>query len=197
MDIKFETDKFPFVQAKFFKKVQGRRKVRVIVMHTIESSETTKTAENTAHFFQITTSPASAHLCVDSDSIIQCVLDNDVAAGAPGVNRDGIHIEQAGRAEQTRAEWLDDFGKKLLEMSANAAAQYCLKYDIPVKKLTDEELRDGKKGIIGHVQASHVFKPNQGHFDPGPNFPWDVFIPLVQRHFDERLKKFQELQVVA
>ncbi len=192
MDIRFETDRFPFIKAKFFRPVVGsRRKVRLIVMHTIESQETNKTAENTAHFFQITTTPASAHICVDSDSIVQCVLDNDVAFGAPGVNRDGIHIEQAGRANQTRDQWLDAFGRQLLELSAEAAAQYCLKYDIPIRHLSDEELRNGAKGLIGHVQATNVFKPNNGHTDPGSNFPWDVFIPLVQRHFDERVQRLQ------
>ena len=195
MEIRFETDAFPFVQARFFRRIQGRRRVRVIVMHTIESPETNQIAENTANFFRTTTRRASAHVCVDNDSIVQCVLDNDVAAGAPGVNLDGIHIEQAGRAGQTASQWDDDFSRQMLEMSSNAAAQYCLKYDIPIKHLSDDELRNGAKGIIGHVQATRVFPPNAGHTDPGVNFPWDHFISRVQHHFDERLRRFQNGQL--
>ncbi len=168
-------------------------------MHSMEFPEKGDTAENVAWFFQNPKDKkgnpvqVSAHLCVDNDSIVQCVMDNNVAFAAPGVNHDGIHIEQAGFARQTRAEWLDPFGILMLNLSANAAAQYCLKYNIPVKHLTNVELKAGEKGIIGHVQATAVFKPNKGHTDPGTGFPWDHFMERVQHHFDERLTRFKNL----
>jgi N-acetyl-anhydromuramyl-L-alanine amidase AmpD len=199
MDFKFETDHFPVIKAKFFKEIPQKRNVRVIVMHSMESAEKGDTAENVARFFQNPKDKkgnpvkVSAHLCVDNNSIVQCVMDNNVAFSAPGVNNDGIHIEQAGFAKQTKTEWLDPFGVLMLDLSANAAAQYCLKYNIPVKHLSNEELKAGEKGIIGHVQATAVFKPNNGHTDPGSGFPWDHFIERVQHHFDERLKKFKNL----
>jgi len=119
------------------------------------------------------------------------VLDNDIAFAAPGVNSDGIHLELAGKAAQTEAQWLDEFGKLLLENAANAAAQYCLKYDIPVKHLTNDELRDKKnKGIIGQLQASKVFPPNAGHTDPGVHFPWEFFLGRVAHHHAALLEKF-------
>lgn len=199
MDFKFETDHFPVVKAKFFKEVPGKRNVRLVVMHSMEAPEKGNTAENVARFFQNPRDPkgnpvrASAHLCVDSDSIVQCVMDNNVAFAAPGVNNDGIHIEQAGFARQTRAEWLDPYGILMLNLSANVAAQYCLKYNIPVKHLSNAELKAGEKGIIGHSQATAIYKPNNGHTDPGTGFPWDSFMERVQFHFDERLKKFKTL----
>ena len=199
MDFKFETDHFPVVKAKFFREIKEKRNVRVIVMHSMEQLEKGDTAENVSRFFQNpkdkkgNTVKVSAHLCVDSDSIVQCVMDNNVAFSAPGVNKDGIHIEQAGFARQTKAEWLDPFGILMLNLSANAAAQYCLKYNIPVKHLSNAELKAGEKGIVGHVQATAVFKPNNGHTDPGTGFPWDHFIERVQHHFDERLAKFKNL----
>jgi N-acetyl-anhydromuramyl-L-alanine amidase AmpD len=193
MEFEFETDKFPVVKARNFRKVVEKRKVRVIVIHSMEAPEKDNTAENVAKFFQTTTSQVSAHLCIDNNSIVQCVFDNDVAFAAPGVNRDGIQLELAGFAKQTRDEWLDPYSTLVLENAANAAAQYCLKYDIPVKHLTNDELRTGQKGIIGHVQASQVFPPNAGHTDPGKNFPWDHFIERVKHHHTERLKKFGSL----
>ena len=188
----FETDKFPFIKAKHFRPgPAGRRAVRVVVIHSMESAETADTAENVAKMFQTSEREASAHLCIDSNSIVQCVLDNDIAFAAPGVNSDGIHLELAGKAAQTEAQWLDEFGKLLLENAANAAAQYCLKYDIPVKHLTNDELRDKKnKGIIGHVQASKVFPPNAGHTDPGAHFPWEFFVGRVAHHHAALLEKF-------
>ena len=187
MHFEFETDRFPVVMAKHFKDVTSKRAVRVIVIHSMEAPEKGETAENVARFFQNTERPASAHLCIDNNSIVQCVLDNDIAFAAPGANGDGIQLELAGFARQSRAEWLDPYGVLLLENAANAAAQYCLKYDIPVKHLTDEELKGGQKGIIGHVQASRVFKKSD-HTDPGEGFPWDHFLDRVNHHRAERLK---------
>ena len=176
----FETDSWPYVPARLQVKWDKKRPVRVIVMHDMEAPEKDKTAENVARYFQSAAAGGSAHICVDSDSIVQCVLDNNQAAGANGVNKDGIHVELAGYAEQTEAEWLDAYGLLMLERAAHAVAQYCMKYDIPAIQLTNEELVSGKKGIIGHYQASAVYKPNKGHNDPGNGFPWKFFLERVQ-----------------
>lgn len=187
MPLEFETDNFPFVKAKHFIKIAGKRHVRLIVIHSMEAFERDDTAENVAKFFQNPPKPASAHLCIDNNSIVQCVLDNNQAAAAPGANQDGIHLELAGFAKQTRDEWLDDYGKQLLDNAANAAGQYCLKYDIPVKRLTNEELGDREtKGFVSHAQVSEVFKKTD-HTDPGDGFPWDVFLEQVEQHRVERL----------
>jgi N-acetyl-anhydromuramyl-L-alanine amidase AmpD len=81
------------------------------------------------------------------------------------------------------------FSILVLENAANAAAQYCLKYNIPVKHLTNAELKSGQKGIVSHAQVSEVFKKSD-HTDPGKGFPWDHFIDRVQHHHTERLKRF-------
>lgn len=185
-----ETDIWPFVQAKFFKKVNGKRNVRLVVIHSVEGPESTKTAENVARYFQTTTRPASAHVCCDSDSIVQCVKDNDIAAAAPGANQDGIHIELAGYARQTKDEWLDPYGVLMLEKAANVAAQYCLKYDIQAKWLMNSELKAGTKGIVGHYQVSEVYG-RSNHTDPGVGFPQDWFMNRVLVNLIERKKKFQ------
>lgn len=176
----FETDSWPYVPARLQIVWDRKRPVRVIVIHDMEAPEKDKTAENVARYFQSPQAGGSAHICVDSDSIVQCVRDNNQAAGANGVNKDGIHIELAGYAKQTEAEWLDTYGLLLLERAAQAVAQYCLKYAIPPVHLTNEELAAGQKGIIGHYQASAVYKPNKGHDDPGKGFPWAFFMVRVK-----------------
>ena len=165
MNFEFETDNFPVIKARFFRDVIEKRQPRVIVIHSMEAPEKGDTAENVARFFQ---NPGkkdngqdrqvSAHLCIDNNSIVQCVFDNDVAFAAPGANHDGIHLELAGFAMQTKSQWLDPFSTLVLENAANAAAQYCLKYNIPVKHLSNAELKSGQKGIVGHAQVSEVFK---------------------------------------
>ena len=191
MNFEFETDNFPVIKARFFTDVTEKRQPRVIVIHSMESPEKGDTAENVARFFQNPgeNRKVSAHLCIDNNSIVQCVFDNDIAFAAPGANRDGIQLELAGFARQTRDEWLDPFSILVLENAANAAAQYCLKYNIPVRHLTNAELKSGQKGIVGHAQVSEVFKKSD-HTDPGKGFPWDHFIERVKHHHAERLKRF-------
>lgn len=176
----FETSKWKYVPANTQKQwTEGKRPIRLIVIHTVESPETAKTAENVASYFAQKTTRASSHLVIDADSIIQSVLDNNIAAAAPGANTDGLHLELAGYAKQTEAEWLDPYGVLLLGQAADAAAQYCLKYDIPPVHLTDNELRTGLKGVVGHAQVTAVYKRST-HTDPGKSFPWQFFIERVQ-----------------
>ncbi len=188
MEHNYETDKFPVIKAKWFTDVVTKRKVRLVVVHTMEAPKKANTAENVAKYFQRGTVKASAHLCIDNDSIVQCVFDNDIAYAAPGANSDGIQLELAGFANQSKADWADAYNTLLLENAANAAAQYCLKYDIPRAHLTNSELKSGAKGIIGHYQATEVYKKST-HTDPGKNFPWDFFIERVKFHYTERKKK--------
>lgn len=187
-----ETDNFPFVKARFFTPFgAGRRTVRVIVIHTMETPERDGIAQDIARDFanRPPNKKASAHLCIDNKTIVQSVKDNDVAFAAPGANSDGIHLELSGRAKQTKEDWQDDYSTAVLENAANAAAQYCLKYDIPVKKLSNSELGNKQsRGLVGHVQVSEVFKLST-HTDPGASFPWDHFLERVESFRSERMER--------
>jgi hypothetical protein len=177
---RYETDAWPYMEAKFFG-VKRTGTVRLIVIHDMEFQEKITAAEDVARYFQAPdpgTKP-SAHICVDSDSIIQCVKDSYVANAAPGCNHDGIQVELAGYGSQSPGQWRDKYSLALLAIAADAVGQYCLKYDIPPIHLTNEQLKAGARGIIGHAQASAVYKLSD-HTDPGPNFPWAQFIANVQ-----------------
>lgn len=178
-----ETDRWPFIQARHFKSLKGLppRKTRLIVVHDMEAPEKATTAEAVARYFATTDTVASAHLCIDSDSIVQCVWDRDVAYAAPGANSDGIQFELAGYARQTREEWLDPYSRAVLELAARAGAQYCRKFSIPPVHLSNAELMAGARGLIGHRQASQVYKKSD-HMDPGDFFPWDVLIARVKAY---------------
>jgi hypothetical protein len=190
--VTYETENWPFVQAKWFTKVDRAhpRTVRLIVIHDMEWKVGTNTAEDCAHDFATrpASSKASAHICVDVDSIVQCVYDRDVAYAAPGANNDGIQIELAGFKRFTLCEWMSETNLKVLLKGADAAAQYCLKYDIPPIHISDTALRSGAKGIIGHDQASRVYRKSD-HSDPGGDFPWTFFIASVATFVDHRRMK--------
>jgi N-acetyl-anhydromuramyl-L-alanine amidase AmpD len=58
-----------------------------------------------------------------------------------------------------------------------------------VQKLSDAQLKQGLRGIVGHDQVSRVYHKSD-HTDPGPNFPWDVFMSRVSQYFIERKARF-------
>jgi N-acetyl-anhydromuramyl-L-alanine amidase AmpD len=168
------------VQARHYSK--GRiSPIRLVVIHSMEWPETATTAEDCAKMFATMTRQASAHVCADSNSAVRCVADKDTAWAAPGANADGLQLELAGYARQKRADWLDDYGQDLLAQAAAVAAGWCKLHKIPVKKLTQAELRAGKKGFTSHADVSAVYKRSD-HSDPGSGFPWDVFLNLVREY---------------
>lgn len=161
---------------------RGRsRKVRLAVIHTMEVKETSGAAEWCAGYFRGSKAPkASAHYYVDADSTIQGVFERDTAFAAPGANADGIQIEHAGYAKQTAGDWADAYSLAMLrDQSAPLMAGICARHGIPIRHLTDAQLRAGEAGLIGHVQASRVYKLSS-HWDPGTSFPWDDYLTWVR-----------------
>lgn len=174
-----------FLQAKNYTKAQ-RTTVDLIVIHTMEYPEKPTGAEWCADFFAgakgLQAPKASAHYCVDSDSIVQCVRDEDIAWHAPGANHNGIGIEHAGFAAQTPEEWADEFSTSALELSAQLAAQLCHRWHVPPRRPSLEELKGGARGIVGHKDCTDAFNGGRGHYDPGPSFPWSWYLARVEFH---------------
>lgn len=155
------------------------RPLRLIVMHTMESPEAGDTAESVANWFAGPTSPiASAHACIDNDSIVLCLPPTATAFAAPGCNADGYQIELAGRAGQGAAGWADAYSQAELRLAAAHARSIAQANNIPLRHLSNAELAAGQAGFIGHDQASQVYGGSD-HWDPGPDFPWDQYMSLV------------------
>jgi len=172
-----------FVQARHYTPVPPGppRAIRLVVLHSMESQERLDTAENVAAWFAGEDAPqASAHYCVDADSIVQCVRDEDIAWHAPGANRDGIGVELAGRASQTSAEWLDGYSARVLELAAALVAELCRRHRVPQTPLGSEGLRIGSRGITTHGAVSVAYGKSN-HTDPGEAFPINAFVEMVRK----------------
>jgi hypothetical protein len=175
---------WPFVQARNFK-AASRERIDLLVVHSMEAPEKPTTAENVAAWFAGATAPmASAHYCIDADSIVQCVREKDVAYHAPGSNHNGIALEHAGYAKQSAEDWGDTYSETMLRRSAELAARLCRKYDVPVVYLDATDLALGKRGITTHRAVSAAFKQST-HTDPGSHFPMAHYLELVREFYGQ------------
>lgn len=160
----------------------NRTSVQVVVIHDTEGSEGVNSAENGASYDQRRTDGTSTHYFHDQDSTVQCVLTEDIAHTArSNGNRIGIHHELCGKASQGAAGWADEASRGTIVQAAKQVARDCLKWKIPVRKLTPSQVAAGVKGICGHADITRAFPEDGGtHTDPGPTFPWETFLTLVE-----------------
>lgn len=172
-----------FIQARNYSPSNRAYKdIRLIVLHSEESPETATSAIDVAEFFhnQIPSpyTGSSAHVTVDSTTIVQCVMDKDTAWAAPGANEDGLHIEQAGYAAQNRPDWLDPYSKGVIHLAAKQAAYWINQGASAPKLLTVSQVADRQtRGVCTHAMVtSAALDPSGTHTDPGPNYPLDVFM---------------------
>ena len=169
----------PFVEAKHYRK--GRRaKVRVLVIHTAETPENSKMAESIQAYCSRRADSVSCHEAIDNDSVVAGVRPYDTAWTTGSINDYAYSYELAGRASQSKADWADAFSTAMLQLAAKRVAKAAILWKIPVLKLSPAELKAGRTGICGHVDQTVAYQVKGGHTDPGPNFPWILFLDLVK-----------------
>lgn len=155
-----------------------------IVLHATDDHEDPNYAENLGNYFANGSGGrnVSSHFGTDSDSVMQYVLVKDTAwCAMHTANVYGIHIEMSGESSQSRAEWLDAFGLAMLDQTAALIVKIAKDKNIPLKLLTDAELKARKPGITWHGQVTRVIGEGNTHTDPGPNFPFDELMARVNK----------------
>ena len=177
-----------FISAEHFT-IAHRAAVDWIVIHATQGAERLGAAEATAKRFagvgQVAPL-ASAHYAIDPGEVIQMVQDTDVAWHCPGANRRGIGIEHCGLSEQTPEQWADEGSEAELRQSAVLVAALCLKWGIPAQRLSPDDIRNGARGLAGHMDFTAAFSTPGGHTDPGGNFPWPHYLDLVRLAMDSQ-----------
>lgn len=172
------------------------RTPRYVTLHYTAGSEGGTSAENGANYDKNRTDGTSCHYFTDSNGpALQMVHDEDTAYSAlyKG-NAIGIHIEICG-TNQSRSQWLDEVSKATLDCTAWLVAQILIKFKWPCRRLTVEQTRQAwyapgderhnYQGINDHGTVTAAYPEDGGdHTDLGPNFPWDVFMPMVESYME-------------
>jgi hypothetical protein len=162
------------------------KEIRLIVIHSAEASDSSgvdTSAEGVANYFSRKSTQASTQLAVDRDSCVRMLPDLVVPWGASGANHDGLHVEICGRAGWTRSEWLER--PIMLRRAAWKVAMWCYQYHIPARWITVASVKGGiVKGMTTHHDVNAAFKKGV-HWDPGPEFPKDLFRTWVREYLTE------------
>lgn len=186
---------YPFLRARWYTKGPRDSPVDLIVIHDAEYPEELDGAEAVAKYFQRVDRKASAHFVCDADSTVQCVALDDVAYHAPGANHNGVGIELCGYAKQTMADWLDDYGVRMLRDQAAPLVRDLLdEFQIPLTWLNVDDLKRSRpRGVTSHWNVSLAYRRST-HTDPGSGFPVGQFIdwcrkpaPATQEDDDEMI----------
>ena len=160
----------------------------LIVLHSGETGEGDTAAEGMANFFARPAPRAnpndvgSAHVCVDNDSVVRCAPDENRTNGAGGVNNFALHVEQAGRAGQLAEEWADPYSSAVIANTAGVLQYWIAKFPHIRPVFLDAAALDRgeRDGVTTHNEVSQVFAGNDGHWDPGPEYPIDALLNLVR-----------------
>jgi hypothetical protein len=192
-----------FVQSTNFQRVDPAkpRVVSLLVVHSMESPDKPSVAEAVAGWFARPNplpgqprdpakhSPsASAHACVDCDSVVTCVMPQDISWSCSGGNWVSYGIEFAGYAKWLRVAWLSDANLAMIKLGAAHMAKAAVYFGIPAQIPSEAEvaeclrdacIRQGKLkgelsgnvgGVTTHAVVNAAWKnwAKHGLPQPGP-----------------------------
>ncbi|AKK05251.1 N-acetylmuramoyl-L-alanine amidase/Domain of unknown function (DUF1906) (plasmid) [Corynebacterium mustelae] len=153
---------------------------RIIITHTSENNFGTP-ALNVLNY-QARMRNGSYHRMIDEVNGVANILlansdDWQVWATGNKGNDIALHVCVIGWAKTTREEWLEH--PALLYALARVYAFWSRKYDIPLRKLSREELAREEPGVAGHLEAQ--VWGNTDHWDPGYHLPYDVVLEMARK----------------
>lgn len=153
--------------------------VRVVIHGTVSPCRVGQ-AKATGDYFARVTRPASAHKVVDPADVCVCLPDNVVGYHAPP-NTHSLGLELCDPQVGDPRRWLDAEHRAMLDLAAHEVAAWCVKYGIPVRRLSVAEVRAGVRGICDHNDVRLAFGMTT-HVDVGAGFPWSTFLAAVARY---------------
>jgi N-acetylmuramoyl-L-alanine amidase-like protein len=151
--------------------------IGLIVIHCTQSNS----ARSSAQWFVNTRAQGSAHLVVDDVECFRTLDSNIIPWGAKGANTRGFHIEIAGFAQWSKQDWMKH--SQALRRAAYKAAVHAVKFGIPIRMLTAQQLKAGHKGFVTHALCTKAF--GGSHTDPGSHCPTEQLMAWAKEYADQ------------
>jgi N-acetylmuramoyl-L-alanine amidase len=181
---------------------RGGSGVRLVVVHTAEG---TRSFRDLGNFFSRSAVQASSHVGIDDErgTIGEYVKPANKAWTQAAYNPQCISSELCGApinsAFPCGARWTSDEWNRHPDMLANTAdwiREECQRYGLPITKLSASQAQGSSKGVCGHIELG---AGGGGHWDPGPNFPWNRVIDMARGQTPPELKPpaTEEVEMIA
>lgn len=151
-------------------------KLRVIVLHVpvmpYVAAGPDPTAEKVAKYFATTNRAASAHVCSDADTVVQCLPADYTGAHVRGYNSSTWGIEMGYGTN----DWNRDRKRTeaVLIQATKAIVPVVQKYQIPVRLLTKAQVDAGLSGFTTHARLDPARRS-----DPGATYPWEWHAEMI------------------
>ena len=171
-------------------------RIQAVFIHTTENSAATS-AENVAQY-QLNTRSGSYHYIADRTKLVLCNTDDWLTWSVGNRGNDvGLHISIVGRAAWSRDQWLsEEQAYGTLSRVAWQIARWCKAHNLPVTYVPGLALRRGDRGISTH-DAARIAWGVTDHTDPGPGFPMDVLLTLVEGHINPPTESDDDMTFTA
>ena len=152
---------------------RGGSGVRLVVLHTAEGA---RTYQSLGSYFQNPSSGVSSHTGIDdTPGIIGEYVRTDYKAWTQAnANPYCVSTELCAFAEWSLAEWHNH--PNMLRNAATWVQEECVRFGIPVRRLSASEAQSGGRGVCQHVDLGAA---GGGHWDCGPGFPMDEVIAMA------------------
>lgn len=154
---------------------RSANELRLIVIHSTESPS----ARSSARYFQESTAGGSTQVLVGEDGCYRSVDDLRIPAGAPGANKDGLHVEVAGYAKWSREQWYENAPGALAALPGILRA-WSDAYGIPLEYVDHKGLLRGERGVTTHADVTRAYSAGEGNYDPGKGFPLDEVLAAAR-----------------
>ncbi len=155
--------------------------IRWLVVHVNVGPEQQKQARAVANYNARPDIVGGYHEIIDDAEMVTTAHDDEEVNGAGmNGNRYGLHYCLIGYADQLPAQWQDAYSQAELATLTKRLRAKCVEHGIPPVLLSPTDLRNGRKGICGHVTLRDAFPADTTHYDPGPGFPWAQLIAAVR-----------------
>ena len=145
--------------------------VALYVLHDMENADELQGRRGDRLVLRVACRDRLGALRYDDDSIEQYLPLDVIPWGAPSANIDGVHIEQMGLAAWSTQQWFCKAAGTL--MNTAWALSWLYRHhagSVPLRALSDAELRAGERGVTTHRQITRVLGGGT-HTDPGPGYP--------------------------